>query len=227
MPTTAQKDSRLTTAEIEKGRCERAGHDLTASGALVRVEYPPRKPGYAATIKYRCRECQEARATLCKKGLHPRTDAGRCVPCRRIARAKWKGVAEVKERVFNHPRPVLPYTGGNTPGHTSVLRMINFNVGMFTFTDEVLDNAACSPETAHLFAPDAEDKRAAFAAAKKICDGCPVRDLCLEQAVAVPKYHRIHGTVGGIFIGIDGDLLPNGPRAQGRPPVHQQESISA
>lgn len=45
--------------------------------------------------------------------------------------------------------------------------------------------AACSPETAHLFAAEAGGlaSRAREREAKAICEGCPVRDACLDWAL--------------------------------------------
>ncbi len=59
-------------------------------------------------------------------------------------------------------------------------------------------DARCRSKTAvHFFAPPhlerAQDKRAREAAARELCGGCTVRDLCLEYAVTVREPHGIWG----------------------------------
>jgi hypothetical protein len=68
--------------------------------------------------------------------------------------------------------------------------------------DEVLDGAACTPDLAHLFdsvegsgRPTAADQ-ARHAAARTVCERCPVRDACLAYALENQRY----GVWGGTYL---------------------------
>jgi WhiB family transcriptional regulator, redox-sensing transcriptional regulator len=61
-----------------------------------------------------------------------------------------------------------------------------------TLDPEVLRNAACGEEDLELFYPDSGDL-AAERAAKQVCAGCPVREACLEMALATGDQHAILG----------------------------------
>lgn len=59
------------------------------------------------------------------------------------------------------------------------------------------DDAACGAEDPELFFPQdratTEDKRAAEAAAKRVCRGCAVRGTCLEVALNGEEQHGVWG----------------------------------
>ena len=57
---------------------------------------------------------------------------------------------------------------------------------------EVLRGAACGSEDLELFYPEPGDT-AAEQAAKRVCAGCPVREPCLEMALATGDQHAILG----------------------------------
>src|SRR5512132_340185 len=57
---------------------------------------------------------------------------------------------------------------------------------------EVLRDAACGPEDLELFYPEPGDQ-AAEQAAKAICAACPVRQPCLDMALATGDQHAILG----------------------------------
>jgi WhiB family transcriptional regulator, redox-sensing transcriptional regulator len=57
---------------------------------------------------------------------------------------------------------------------------------------EVLRDAACGPEDLELFYPEPGDQ-AAEQAAKAICAACPVREACLDMALATGDQHAILG----------------------------------
>jgi Transcription factor WhiB len=57
---------------------------------------------------------------------------------------------------------------------------------------EVLRGAACGDQDLELFYPDPGDT-AAEQAAKQVCAGCPVREPCLEMALATGDQHAILG----------------------------------
>src|SRR5215211_3362955 len=61
-----------------------------------------------------------------------------------------------------------------------------------TLDPEVLRQAACGNEDLELFYPDAGDT-AAEQAAKAVCAACPVREPCLEMALATGDQHAILG----------------------------------
>jgi transposase-like protein len=61
-----------------------------------------------------------------------------------------------------------------------------------TLDPEVLRDAACGEEDLELFYPEPDDQ-AAEQAAKAICAGCPVKDSCLEMALATGDEHAILG----------------------------------
>ena len=56
------------------------------------------------------------------------------------------------------------------------------------------DFAACRGVDPAVFHPDdEEDKEFAAEEAKAICAGCPVREVCLEHAIAVREKHGVWG----------------------------------
>jgi WhiB family redox-sensing transcriptional regulator len=61
-----------------------------------------------------------------------------------------------------------------------------------TLNPEVLRDAACGEQDLELFYPDPGDT-AAEQAAKQVCTGCPVREPCLEMALATGDQHAILG----------------------------------
>src|SRR6266545_1508653 len=61
-----------------------------------------------------------------------------------------------------------------------------------TLDPEVLRDAACGDDDLELFYPDPGDT-AAEQAAKRVCAGCPVREPCLEMALATGDQHAILG----------------------------------
>jgi WhiB family transcriptional regulator, redox-sensing transcriptional regulator len=61
-----------------------------------------------------------------------------------------------------------------------------------TLDPEVLHGAACGENDLELFYPEPGDQ-AAKQAAKAICAACPVKDACLEMALAIGDQHAILG----------------------------------
>jgi WhiB family redox-sensing transcriptional regulator len=61
-----------------------------------------------------------------------------------------------------------------------------------TLDPEVLRDAACGEEDLELFYPEPGDSTAEQAA-KQVCAGCPVREPCLEMALATGDQHAILG----------------------------------
>jgi hypothetical protein len=53
--------------------------------------------------------------------------------------------------------------------------------------------AACRTASPNLFFPQRGDPQHATAAAKAVCDTCPVRDACLDYALATSQKHGIWG----------------------------------
>lgn len=58
--------------------------------------------------------------------------------------------------------------------------------------------AACSGVDSDIFFPAAEEDREATAQAKAICEGCPVREACLQYALAT---NQSAGVWGGLDAG--------------------------
>jgi hypothetical protein len=61
-----------------------------------------------------------------------------------------------------------------------------------TLDPEVLDGAACGEHDLELFYPDPDDTTAEHAA-KQVCAPCPVREPCLDMALATDDQHAILG----------------------------------
>lgn len=58
------------------------------------------------------------------------------------------------------------------------------------------DEAICKGTDQTIWFPDAEDSRIAYKKARAICDECPVRQECLDDAIATDEL--VHGFRGGM-----------------------------
>lgn len=63
------------------------------------------------------------------------------------------------------------------------------------------DQAACRDAPIEVFFPSAEEgrsiSRGAYRAARAYCEGCPVRALCLDEALRIEGRGRRYGMLGG------------------------------
>lgn len=119
---------------------------------------------------YRCKKCGPHHLGLCRSGRHE------------------KVAGEQRCRACRKEREAQPFRSSGPP-----------KLGKLP-PAEVLDNAACGPETAHLFEQQNAAEGERFAAfveraeqARAICMGCPVREACLIDA----REQRRLGTYGG------------------------------
>lgn len=62
------------------------------------------------------------------------------------------------------------------------------------------EDGACNDYHPNLFYPDRPGKKSSYDQARRICDSCPVKDLCLEYALDIEdgSYANRHGMFGGL-----------------------------
>lgn len=62
------------------------------------------------------------------------------------------------------------------------------------------EDGECNKYNPDLFYPERPGKKTSYDAARKICDGCPVKDICLDYAMEMEDnaYASRHGMFGGL-----------------------------